>query len=205
VPFPEGRFAASADDAVLAADAVGYPVAMKAQAAALSHKSDAGGVMLNLSNADAVRAAWETMHRSVAAYSATITLDGVLIEAMGPRGMEMIVGGKNDPEWGSIVLAGFGGVTAEILQDVRLITPDMDERAVIAELGRLKSAALLHGYRGSPKLDVPALAKLIVTVARLLESEHRIAELDLNPVILYPEGQGVKALDALLLVTEDAG
>lgn len=204
VPFPEGRFATSAEDAVLAADAVGYPVAMKAQAAALSHKSDAGGVMLNLADADAVRAAWDTMHRNVAAYSAAIVLDGVLIEAMGPRGMEMIVGGKNDPEWGSIVLAGFGGVTAEILQDVRLITPDMDEQAVIAELGKLKSAALLHGYRGSPRLDVPALAKLIVTVARLLEGERRIAELDLNPVILYPEGQGVKALDALMLVG-DAG
>ena len=199
VPFPNGAFAASADGAAAAATALGYPVAMKAQAGALSHKSDAGGVILNLADAEAVRAAWDRMHASVAAYDANIALDGVLIEAMGPRGVEMIVGGRNDTEWGAVVLAGFGGVTAEILQDVRLFTPDMTEAEVIADLGKLKSAALLAGWRGAPALDVPALARLIVTVARLLESEPRLSELDLNPVILYPAGQGVIALDALIL------
>lgn len=198
VPFPAGGFAADADAAVAAAEALGYPVAMKAQSAALSHKSDAGGVILNLADAAAVRAAWDRMHACVADYDAAIALDGVLIEAMGPRGVEMIVGGRNDPEWGPVVLAGFGGVTAEILQDVRLFTPDMTESEVIAELGRLKSAALLSGWRGAPALDVPALARLIRTVARLLQGEPRLAELDLNPVILYPEGQGLIALDALI-------
>ena len=199
VPFPERGFAADADTAVSVADALGYPVAMKAQASALSHKSDAGGVILNLADGAAVRAAWTRMHASVAAYDATIALDGVLIEAMGPRGMEMIVGGRNDPEWGAVVLAGFGGVTAEVLHDVRLFTPDMTEAEVIADLGKLKSAALLAGWRGAPALDVPALARLIVTVARLLHTEQRLAELDLNPVILYPRDQGVIALDALIL------
>jgi acyl-CoA synthetase (NDP forming) len=199
VPFPKGAFAADANAAAAAGAALGYPVAMKAQASALSHKSDAGGVILNLADADAVQAAWHRMHASVADYDPAITLDGVLIEAMGPRGVEMIVGGRNDPDWGAVVLAGFGGVTAEILQDVRLFTPDMTEDEVIADLGKLKSAALLAGWRGAPALDVPALARLIVTVARLLESEPRLAELDLNPVIVYPSGQGVIALDALIL------
>jgi acyl-CoA synthetase (NDP forming) len=199
VPFPAGAFAADAAAAAAAAERLGFPVAMKAQSPALSHKSDAGGVILNLADGAAVRAAWDRMHCSVAAYDATIALDGVLIEAMGPRGVEMIVGGRNDPEWGAVVLAGFGGVAAEILQDVRLITPDMGEAEVTVELGKLKSAALLTGWRGAPALDVPALARLIVTVARLLHSEPRLAELDLNPVILYPEGQGVIALDALIL------
>jgi acetate---CoA ligase (ADP-forming) len=199
VPFPQGCFAEDVEAAVAVAGALGYPVAMKAQSAALSHKSDAGGVILNLADAEAVRAAWDRMHAGVAAYDAGIALDGVLVEAMGPRGVEMIVGGRNDPEWGAVVLAGFGGVTAEILGDVRLITPDMTEAEVIAELGRLNSAALLSGWRGAPALDVPALAALIVRVARLLDSEPRLAELDLNPVMLYPEGQGVIALDALIL------
>ena len=200
VPFPEGRFAASADDAVSAADAVGYPVAMKAQAAALGHKSDAGGVLLNLADGPAVRAAWDRIHANVSAYSAAIALDGVLIEGMGKRGMEMIVGAKNDPEWGPVILAGFGGVTAEVLQDVRLLTPDLTAEAVEAELMRLRSAALLAGYRGSPALDVPALARLIVTLGRVLRAEPRIREIDLNPVILHPLGEGVVALDALMLV-----
>lgn len=200
VPFPKGTFAASADAAVAAADALGYPVAMKAQAAALSHKSDAGGVILNLTDAAAVRAAWDRMHASVAVYSAAISLDGVLIEGMGARGVEMIVGGRNDPEWGPIVLAGFGGVTAEILGDVRLLAADMTAEAVTAELMRLKSAAILSGYRGAPALDVPALVQLIVTLGQILRGEPSIREVDLNPVILHPMGQGVVALDALMLV-----
>lgn len=200
VSFPKGGFAASADEAVAAAAAVGYPVAMKAQAAALGHKSDAGGVILNLADAESVREAWERIHANVAAYSSTISLDGVLIEAMGKRGMEMIVGAKNDPEWGPVVLAGFGGVTAEILQDVRLLTADLSQAAVEAELMKLKSAALLAGYRGSPALDVPALAALIVRVGQVLRAEPSIREIDLNPVILHPAGEGVVALDALMLV-----
>ncbi|MDE2403210.1 MAG: acetate--CoA ligase family protein [Sphingomonadales bacterium] len=199
VPFPAGRFAATVDEAVAAAEALGYPVAMKAQAAALSHKSDAGGVALALADAAAVRAAWTAMFASVAAYDPAIRLDGVLVETMGKRGIEMIVGARNDPEWGPVVLAGFGGVTAEILADVRLITPDMSEQAIAAELMRLKSAALLAGYRGSPRLDVAALARLVRTVVSILCAESSLIELDLNPVILHPEGEGVVALDALIL------
>ncbi|SFG45995.1 Acyl-CoA synthetase (NDP forming) [Novosphingobium sp. CF614] len=200
IPFPEGRFAASADAAVAAAGALGFPVAMKAQSAALSHKSDAGGVILNLADADAVREAWRTMHESVRAYDPAIALDGVLVERMGRRGVEMIVGARNDPEWGPVVLVGFGGVMAEILQDARLITPDMGEEQVLAELLGLRSASLLTGYRGSPPLDLAALSRMIGTICAILLAEPDIAELDLNPVILHPAGEGVVALDALMLL-----
>ena len=200
IPFPKGQFAATVEEAIAAAEAVGGPVVMKAQAAALSHKSDAGGVALNLVGADAIRAAWEKMFADVKRYDASIILDGVLIEAMGARGLELIVGAKNDPQWGPVILAGFGGVTAEILQDVRLLSPDMTKEAIVAELGQLKQAALLHGYRGAPELDVDAVADLIGGIGRLLRGEPRIQELDLNPVVVYPKGQGVVALDALMLV-----
>lgn len=196
--FPRGGFAASAEDAVKAAQAAGYPVAMKAQAAALSHKSDAGGVILNLPDDAAVRAAWDRIHANVAAYDAGIALDGVLIETMGARGLEMIVGAKNDPEWGPVVLAGFGGVTAEILKDVALITPDLGEEQIIAALMGLKNAPLLAGWRGAPALDVRALARLIRQVAAVLVANPRLLELDLNPVILRREG--LLALDALMLI-----
>ena len=198
LPFPRGGFAASADDAVAAADRAGYPVAMKAQASALSHKSDAGGVILNLPDAGAVRAAWPHIHANVAAYDPTITLDGVLIETMGARGLEMIVGARNDPDWGPVVLAGFGGVTAEILKDVTLLTPDLDEAQIIAALMGLKNAPLLAGWRGAPALDVAALAALIRRLAAVLVANPRLRELDLNPVILQPEG--LLALDALMLI-----
>jgi acyl-CoA synthetase (NDP forming) len=198
ISFPVGAFADSAQAAVSAAREVGYPVAMKAQAAALGHKSDAGGVILNLADDAAVLAAFDTMFANVAAYDASIALDGVLIEKMGARGLEMIVGAKNDPEWGPVVLAGFGGVTAEILADVALFTPDLSEEAIVAKLMGLKQAALLAGYRGAPALDVAALAGLIRQIGAVLLAEPAIAELDLNPVILYPKG--VVALDALMML-----
>jgi len=173
---------------------------MKAQAAALGHKSDAGGVILNLKTADDVREAFTRMYSNVADYDASITLDGVLIEKMGKMGTEMIVGAKSDPEWGPVVLAGFGGVTAEILKDVKLFTPDMDRAAVHRGLLDLKQAAILKGWRGAPALDVAALAELIVQVGRIMAGNPRIREIDLNPVIIHPEGEGVVALDALMLV-----
>lgn len=200
VPFPHGQFGATADEAVAAAEAIGYPVAMKAQAADLGHKSDAGGVILKLDDAAAVRMAFDQIHANVAAYSSDIRLDGVLIEAMGQMGMEMIVGAKSDPDWGPVVLAGFGGVTAEILQDVCLITPGMSEDVVMAELLKLKQAPLLTGWRGTPALDLPALAKLIVRIGQIMNGNPSIREIDLNPVILHPKGNGIVALDALMLV-----
>jgi acyl-CoA synthetase (NDP forming) len=200
IEFPESRFAANEEQACLAAEAIGYPVVMKAQAAELGHKSDAGGVILNLTSADEVRGAFTRMFQNVAAYDKSIALDGVLIEAMGKMGTEMIVGAKHDPEWGPVVLAGFGGVTAEILKDVKLFTPDMDQAAVHSGLLELKQAAILKGYRGSAAKDVAALAELIVLTARIMAGNPRIREIDLNPVIIHAEGEGVVALDALMLV-----
>lgn len=199
IPFPAGGFAASAETAKTIAARVGYPVAIKAQAAALSHKSDAGGVLLNIGGDAALEAAWDEIYRNVAAYDASIALDGVQVEAMGKRGVELIVGARNDPDWGPVILAGFGGVTAELLHDVRLLPVDLTHEAIVAELRQLKQGALLDGYRGSPALDIDAVAKLIAGLGRVLAGTPSIREIDLNPVVAYPKGEGVVALDALIL------
>ncbi|MDF0541059.1 acetate--CoA ligase family protein [Sphingobium sp. H39-3-25] len=205
IPFPKGAFATTIDEAIAAAETISYPVVLKAQSADLSHKSDAGGVILNLGDADALRAGWDALFANVAAYDAGLTLDGALIEGMGARGVELIIGAKSDPDWGPTILVGFGGVTAEILQDVRLLTPDLPVEAIIRELNLLRSAAILRGFRGSPALDVEAVAQVIATLGRLLLSEPAIREIDLNPVIVYPRGQGVIALDALMLTAARQG
>ena len=200
IPFPNSLFAPSAEEAVTAAETIGYPVVMKAQAARLGHKSDAGGVILNLKSAQEVRDAFTRMYDNVARYDASIALDGVLIEKMGKMGVELIIGAKSDPEWGPVVLAGFGGVTAEILKDVKLFTPDLGKDQVKAGLLQLKQAPLLTGWRGAPALDVDAAAQLIVTMGRIMAGNPAIREIDLNPVIIHPAGEGVVALDALMLV-----
>lgn len=199
IPFPAGGFAASADEAKAIAAKVGYPVAIKAQSADLSHKSDAGGVILNIADDAALDAAWERLFANVAAYDAAIMLDGAQVEAMGKRGVELIIGARNDPEWGPVILAGFGGVTAELLHDVRLLPHDLTHAAIVAELRALKQGALLDGYRGSPALDVDAVARLIAGLGRVLAGTPSIREIDLNPVVVYPVGEGVVTLDALIL------
>ena len=198
VPFPRGGFAATLDDAKAVAAEIGYPVVIKAQAAALSHKSDAGGVILNLADEAALGRGWDELHANIAHHAPGMVLDGVLVEAMGQRGVELIVGARNDPEWGPIILVGFGGVQAEILQDVRLLPPDLTREAIAAELRKLKSGALLDGWRGSPALDVVAVTDIVVALGRLLAAAPSIREIDLNPVVVYPKGQGAVALDALI-------
>lgn len=199
IPFPQGGFAATLDEAKAVAARVGYPVALKAQSADLSHKSDAGGVILNLADAAALEAGWQRLFDNVAAYAPALVLDGALVEAMGKRGVELIVGARNDPEWGPVILAGFGGVQAEILQDVRLMPADLTRAAIVGELRKLKSGALLDGWRGSPALDVDAVAALIEGVGQMLRGTPAIREIDLNPVVVFAKGEGAVALDALML------
>jgi len=199
IPFPRGDFAESIEEAKAIAAGIGYPVVLKAQAAALSHKSDAGGVILNIGDSAALEAAWQRLYANVRSHDAAIRLDGVLVEAMGERGIELIVGARNDPDWGPILLVGFGGVTAELLRDVRLLPHDVPPEAIAAALRGLKQGQLLDGYRGSPPLDVEAMAEVIATLGRVLAGTPSIREIDLNPLVVYPQGTGVVALDALIL------
>lgn len=199
IPFPCGEFAASIEEARVIAAKVGYPVVLKAQAAALSHKSDAGGVILNIDDAAALATAWYRLHANIRNHDASINLDGVLVEAMGEPGTELIVGARNDPDWGPILLVGFGGVTAELLRDIRLLPHDLPPEAIAAALRGLKQGQLLDGYRGSPPLDVEAAAEVIATLGRVLAGTPSIREIDLNPLVVYPKGAGVVALDALIL------
>lgn len=200
VPFPRASLATTLDEAKAAATALGYPVVLKAQSADLSHKSDAGGVIVGLADDPALAEGWQRLADNIARHRPGLVLDGVLVEAMGARGTELIVGARNDAEWGPVILVGFGGVQAEILQDVRLLPADLSEAAILAELDQLNSAALLRGFRGSPALDVAAIAAIVGRIGRLLRGEPRIREIDLNPVIVYPAGEGAVALDALMLV-----
>lgn len=200
IAIPLGAMATTLEEAQAAALRIGFPVVLKAQSPDLSHKSDVGGVVLGLSDAQTLSDGWARLHGSIAAARPGLVLDGVLVEKMGARGVELIVGAKNDPEWGPVLLVGFGGVLAEALHDVRLLAPDLSESAIEDELYRLKTGVLLKGYRGSPPLDVKAAAAIVAKLGAFMLDNPSVAEVDVNPVILYPEGQGAIALDALIQV-----
>jgi acyl-CoA synthetase (NDP forming) len=202
VPVPRGALAPDLGRAEEIAAGVGYPVALKAQAAALTHKSDAGGVVLDVGDAAALRDAWERLHANLARAKPGLALDGVLIEAMARKGagaVELIVGARRDPHWGGVLMLGLGGIWVETLKDVALLPAGAGKAAIVEALGRLKGAALLRGTRGAPPVDLAAVADIARTVGRLLQRTPDIAELEINPLVTYPQGLGALALDALIV------
>jgi acyl-CoA synthetase (NDP forming) len=197
IAVPPGALARTVEAAQTIAARIGYPIALKAQAAALAHKSDAGGVALNIADADALAAAWQRMTDSIAAAQPGLKLDGMLIEAMAPRGVELIVGARRDPAWGPVVLIGLGGIWTEALDDVRLMPADLTAAQVIAEIEALKGAKLLRGLRGAPPADAAAIAEVVTRVGALMRARPEISEIDINPLMAYPDR--VLALDALIV------
>ena len=213
IAVPRGSLARTADEAVAIAEGLGWPVVIKAQASSLPHKSDVGGVIVGLADAAALRAGWAKLMDNLATHRPDLTLggvlssglDGVLVEAMGPRGLELVVGARNDPAWGPVVLVGLGGVWIEALRDVRLIPPDLAWPDIEVELRRLKAAPLLDGIRGAAGVDVPAVARSVASLGALMRANPAIAEIDVNPLLAYPAGSAnpVLALDALVVVRRD--
>jgi acetate---CoA ligase (ADP-forming) len=201
---PRGGLARSADDAVRLAREIGFPVVLKAQASELPHKSDVGGVLVGLADEAALREGWTRLHASVGQHRPELQLDGALVEAMGPRGLELVVGAKRDAEWGPVVLVGLGGIWIEALKDVRLIPADMAEEDIVVELGRLKAAVVLQGIRGAAGVDVQAIARVVALVGAQMRANPQITEIDINPLVAYPLGsaQPVLALDALVVATQ---
>lgn len=204
IQVPEGGLAKSVEGAEAIAARIGYPVALKAQASALAHKTEAGGVILNLADADALRGGWAKLHANVARAQPGIALDGVLVEKMAAKGLELVIGAKRDPKWGPVLLVGLGGIWIEAIGDVRLLPCDLAEEDIVEEIGKLRSAKLLGAFRGSPPVDIAALAHTAALIGRLMLTRPDIMEIDINPVFAHAQGEGVTAVDALI-VTRTAG
>ncbi|HEY3724570.1 MAG TPA: GNAT family N-acetyltransferase [Acidimicrobiia bacterium] len=183
IPVAPLRHADSADAAARAAATVGFPVALKAGAGAIVHKTDVGGVALGLGDEAAVRQAYESMTTALGPQ-----LGGVVVQPMVEPGIETIVGVTDDPSFGPLVLFGMGGVGAELVRDTALsLVPLTDVDA--ADLVRsLRSSPLLFGYRGAPPADVAALEDLLLRVGMLADELPQVRELDCNPVVVRPDG-----------------
>ncbi|HEV2573354.1 MAG TPA: acetate--CoA ligase family protein [Beijerinckiaceae bacterium] len=200
IPVPPAEFVTTIEDAQAAARRMGYPVALKAQASELAHKSDVGGVILGLNGDKDLADGWSRLYSNVALGKPDLVLDGVLVEKMAPRGVELIFGARNDKDWGPVLVVGLGGVFTEALHDVVTLAPDLGAEAIATELRRLKGAALLGAFRGSPARDVDAAAAIAAKLGAFIMAHPEVAEVDVNPVIVHGEGEGALALDALIVV-----
>ena len=195
---------ASAEAAVQAADAVGYPVALKILSPQITHKSDVGGVALDLDDAAAVRAAVTAMRQRVAHLRPDAAIDGFTVQAMirRPQALELIVGASVDALFGPVLLFGQGGTSVEVVADRALALPPLNAPLARALIAHTRVARLLAGWRDVPAADSAAIVAVLTAVSQLLADEPRIAELDINP--LLADAQGVIALDARVRVSASA-
>jgi acyl-CoA synthetase (NDP forming) len=200
IPTPKGALARTEDEAQRIAAQVGFSVALKAQSPDLPHKSKAGGLILSVSGAKELAESWQILLHNVKMAAPDAAIDGVLVEQMYPKGVELMAGVRNDPQWGLMLLVGFGGALTEAVNDVRLFPPDLDMDGIVGEILSLRCARLLEGFRGALAADVRAAAQIVRRLGDLALEHTQVREADLNPIVVYPAGKGAIALDALLCV-----
>ena len=199
LPEAAERLVQSAEAAAQAAATLGFPVALKVQSPDLPHKTEAGGVRLNLADPDAVAAAYAAMLGDVARYAPEAKIDGVLVQNMAPKGHELVIGMVNDATFGPIMMVGYGGTTVELFADVAHSPAPVDEAEAERMIRSLRSAKLLSGFRGAAPIDLAPVAKLLAALSRAaLTLAAQVAEFELNPVILHADGSGLTIADALL-------
>jgi acetyl-CoA synthetase (ADP-forming) len=198
IPVTKFKLALNEKEAAKHADEIGYPVVLKIVSPDIIHKSDAGGVIVNLKNPAEVTNAYKKIIENVKKYNAKAKIVGVLVQEMAPQSTEVIVGAIKDPQFGQTIMFGLGGIFVEIFKDVNFriapLTLD-DAKEMITEL---KAYPLLKGFRNTPPADIDALISILCNTSRLVMDNQEIKELDLNPIMAYQKG--AKTVDARIIL-----
>ena len=194
-PLPQSIVATTEDEAVDAANKIGYPIVMKISSPQIVHKSDAGGVKVNLTNDDETRDGFRTIMENAKKYDSNAEIKGVLIVEMVKGGKEMIIGSKLEPGMGPVVMLGMGGIYVEILKDVTFRLAPLTDQEANDMISSIKTKKLLDGVRGEEPSDINKLSECIQRLSQLVSDFKEIKELDMNPVLVMEKGKGCKILD----------
>lgn len=200
VPQPRAALARTAAEAARLAAEIGFPVALKVVSPDIFHKSEVGGVALNLADEGAVAEAFEALLARVRSRQPDARLEGALVAQMAPPGQELIVGMRRDQQFGPLIMFGLGGVYVELFRDVAFRVAPFSRAEARRMVAETRAGQLLAGLRGRPPADVDAVVEVIVRVAQMALDHPQIEEIDINPLIAYPAGQGVLAVDARMVV-----
>ena len=198
IPVTKFNLAKDEKEAALQADQIGYPIVLKIVSPDIIHKSDAGGVMVNLKNTREVTAAYKEIIKNVTKYKENAKIVGVLVQEMTPQATEVIIGAIKDPQFGQTIMFGLGGIFVELLKDVNFRVAPLTDQDAKEMITQLKAFPLLKGYRNTPPADINALMKILCNVSRLVMANPEINELDLNPVMAYKIG--AKTVDARIIL-----
>ncbi|HWR64860.1 MAG TPA: acetate--CoA ligase family protein [Bellilinea sp.] len=202
MPVVAGGMAKSADEAVETAQRVGYPVVMKIVSPDILHKSDVGGIRLNLADDQAVRTNFTSLMQDIAAKKPEAVLEGVLIEAMAPKGQEVIVGMRRDPNFGPLMMFGLGGIYVELFGDVSFRVAPLTREDAADMVRNTRAGRLLTGFRGMPEADVEAVVETILRLSQLAQDFPQISEVEINPLLVLPKGKGALALDGRVILQD---
>lgn len=197
----ETKLASSEDDAVALSREFGFPVVLKIASPDVVHKSDAGGVKLNLKTSNQVAKAYEDIMKSMRQKYPKAKIQGVSVQKMAKPGVEVIIGMSKDAQFGPVIMFGLGGVWVEILKDVSFRIVPLERRDAREMIQEIKGRPLLEGYRGQEPVDIANLEELILKVSSFVEQHPEIKELDLNPVFAYKDG--AVAVDARIILESD--
>ncbi|MFA5079715.1 MAG: acetate--CoA ligase family protein [Dehalococcoidia bacterium] len=198
IPVVDTRLAASKSEAVDIAKKMGFPVALKIVSPDVVHKSDAGGVKLNLMNATQVAKAYSEIMASIKKHNPKARIVGVSVQKMAKQGVEVIIGMTKDAQFGPVIMFGLGGILVEVLKDVSFRIVPLEKRDAAEMITEIKGFPILKGYRGQEPANIPYLEDLIVKVSNFVDKNPEIKELDLNPVFAYKDG--AVAVDARIIL-----
>jgi acetyltransferase len=199
--IPQSELARDPDEAVAIAEKIGYPVVMKVTSPDILHKTDIGGVKLNIMSASDVRDAFDLLMYRAYRYMPQADVWGALVQEMVPQGREVIIGVNRDPQFGPLLLLGLGGIYVEVLKDASFRIAPVARWEVEEMIGELRSAPLLRGIRGEKPSDLEAIVDCVLRVSQLAVDFPEIVELDINPLMVHEEGKGAVALDMRLILS----
>ena len=193
------RLATTKDAAVRSSEQLGYPVVLKVSSGDITHKSDAGGVKINLNNRAEVENAFDDIMQSCKAAVPTANIEGVSVQGMAKPGIEVIMGIIKDPSFGPVIMFGLGGIFVEVLQDVAFRIVPIEESDAEDMINEIKGTKLLEGYRGQEPVDVACLQQMLLKLSDFVNTTPEIEEIDMNPVFAYKDGAVV--VDARLILS----
>ena len=201
LPILTHAMAVSEDDLTAACQKAGFPLAMKVVSPQIAHKTDAGGVKLNIADLDQARAAFREIMAGARRFDPQAEVEGVYLERMAAPGTEIIIGAVRDPKFGPLVMFGLGGTLVEVLGDVTFRLAPMWEASAENMIRGVKAYKVLEGFRGRPPADLEAIKDCILRVSQMMDENPEIAEMDLNPLIAHPKGQGCSVADCRVVLS----
>ncbi|MBN2403169.1 MAG: acetate--CoA ligase family protein [Spirochaetes bacterium] len=205
ITIPSSRIAHNINEAVKFAEEIGYPVVMKVVSKDILHKSDVGGVLLDLDNRKEIVDAYEAIMHKCKSYKPNAVIEGIEVAEMVKKGVELIIGARRDPSFGPIVMCGLGGIYVEIMKDISFRALPINRGTALSMLEEIRSYPLLLGARGEEKKDIESVIDTIIKIGSIIKKCGRITDIEINPVVVYNIKSGLKAVDARILINKHKG